>query len=499
MSNLNLTLIYRFLGITAIINGLFMWLAIPFSLYHKEDAVTGILVAGIITISVGLLLFFLNKPTSKKLQKKEGYLIVTLGWLVLSFTGMLPYLFTGSISSVTNAFFETISGYSTTGSSILTNIESVPKGILFWRSSTHWIGGMGIIVLTIAILPLLGIGGMQLFMAEAPGPSADKLHPRITDTAKHLWYIYVGLTFSQFFLLKIAGMTWFEAINHAMATVSTGGFSTKNSSVAYWNGNPAVQYIIISFMFLAGTNFVLTYFALKGKIKKVFESEEFRYYFFGILGITTLVASLVIFNQDPSLKTSIEHPKVLGTVESAFRHSLFSVISVVTTTGFVTADFTMWNSFATGIFFALFFVGGSAGSTSGGVKIVRHIILLKNSFLEFKKSLHPNAIIPVRYDGKAVNQNIVFNILSFFILYMFIFVIGTVIMTMLGLDFQSALGATASSLGNIGPAIGSVSPVDNFAHLSVGAKWFCSFLMLIGRLELFTVLILLTPFFWRKS
>lgn len=499
MNSLNLKLIYRFLGITAILNGLFMWMAVPFSWYHKEKAITGILVSGIVTVSIGLLLFFFNKPTSKRLQKKEGYLIVTLGWLMLSLTGMLPYLFTQSIPSVTDAFFETISGYSTTGSSILKEIESMPKGILFWRSCTHWIGGMGIIVLTIAILPLLGIGGMQLFMAEAPGPSADKLHPRITDTAKRLWYIYVGLTFSEFFLLKIAGMTWFDAINHSMATVSTGGFSTKNNSIAHWNANPAIQYIIITFMFIAGTNFVLTYFALKGKIKKVFESEEFRYYFFGVLSISTLVASLIIFNQDPNLQTSINHPKVLGEVESAFRHSLFSVISVVTTTGFVSADFTMWNFFITTIFFALFFTGGSAGSTSGGVKIVRHIILLKNSFLEFKKSLHPNAIIPVRYDKKAVQQNIVFNILSFFVLYMLIFVLGSVIMAMLGLDIQSALGATASSLGNIGPAIGSVSPVDNFAHLSTGAKWFCSFLMLIGRLELFTVLILLTPFFWRKN
>ncbi len=499
MENLNFKLIYRFLGITAVLNGLFMWLAIPFSLYHNENAVLGILNAGIITVAIGLLLFFFNKPNSKKIQKKEGYLIVTLGWLTLSFTGMLPYLLSGAISSIPDAFFETISGYSTTGSSILKNIESMPKGILFWRSATHWIGGMGIIVLTIAILPLLGIGGMQLFMAEAPGPSADKLHPRITDTAKRLWLIYVLLTFVEFILLKVAGMTWFDAINHAMATVSTGGFSTKNSSVAYYNNMPAIQYIIAIFMFIAGTNFVLTYFALKGKIQKVLQNEEFKYYLFSVIGISTIIAITIIFFQDPNLKTSIEHPMVFGKVESAFRHSFFSVISVITTTGFVTADFTMWNFFITAIFFSLFFLGGSAGSTSGGVKIVRHIILLKSSFLEFKKSLHPNAIIPVRYDGKAVSQTIVFNILSFFVLYMLIFILGTVILAFLGLDIKSALGACASSLGNIGPAIGSVSPVDNFSHLSVGAKWFCSFLMLIGRLELFTVLILLTPFFWRKN
>jgi trk system potassium uptake protein TrkH len=499
MGTLNLKIIYRFLGITAILNGLFMFIAFPFSYFNDENQASGILNAGIITVLIGLLLFFLNKPTSTTIQKKEGYLIVTLGWLTLSFTGMLPYLLSGAIPNISDAFFETISGYSTTGSSILTDIESMPKGILFWRSATHWIGGMGIIVLTIAILPLLGIGGMQLFMAEAPGPSADKLHPRITDTAKRLYLIYVVLTFAQFFLLKAAGMTWFDAINHAMATVSTGGFSTKNSSIAFYNNLPFVQYIIIFFMLIAGTNFVLTYFALKGKIQKVFESEEFKYYLFGIIGVSSVITILIYFYQDPNLHTTIAHPKVFGEAESAIRHALFMVTSVVTTTGFVTADFTMWSFFTTGIFFALFFTGGSAGSTSGGVKVVRHIIMLKNSFLEFKKALHPNAIIPVRYDGKSVSQTIVSNILSFFIIYMLIFMISSVILTFLGLDFLSALGAAASSLGNIGPALGSVSPTDNFSHLSTAAKWFCSFLMLIGRLELFTVLILFTPFFWRKN
>jgi trk system potassium uptake protein TrkH len=499
MKSLNLKIIYRFLGITATLNGLFMFIAYPFSVYHNEHAKWGILKAGVVTIVIGLLLYFVNKPKHTNIQKKEGYLIVTLGWLILSFTGMLPYLFSGAIPNVTDAFFETISGYSTTGSSILTDIEAMPKGILFWRSATHWIGGMGIIVLTIAILPLLGIGGMQLFMAEAPGPSADKLHPRITDTAKRLYLIYVSLTLVQFLLLKVAGMTWFDAINHAMATMSTGGFSTKNASVAHYNHLPIVQYIITIFMLIAGTNFVLTYFALKGKVRKVFQSEEFKYYFFGILGVASIIIIIAYFFQDVNLLTSVAHPRVLGKFESIVRHSLFMVTSVVTTTGFVSADFTMWNYFATGIFFALFFTGGSAGSTSGGVKVVRHIVMLKNSFLEFKKALHPNAIIPVRFDGKAVNQNIVFNIISFFIIYMLIFVTSSVILTLFGLDFLSALGAAASSLGNIGPAIGTVSPVDNFSHLTVSAKWFCSFLMLIGRLELFTVLILFSPFFWRKN
>jgi trk system potassium uptake protein TrkH len=498
MKSLNFKIIVSFLGLTSMLNGLFMLIAVPFSMYNNEPEKWGILQAGLLTIIVGFLLWFFNRNAKKNLGKKEGYIIVTFGWLMLSFTGTLPYVFTGSIPNFTNAFFETISGYSTTGSSILTDIESMPKGILFWRSATHWIGGMGIIVLTVAILPLLGIGGMQLFMAEAPGPSADKMHPRITETAKRLWFIYFTLTFVEFFLLKIAGMTWFDAINHAMATMSTGGFSTKNASIAHYNGMPIIQYIITAFMFIAGTNFVLTYFALKGKVYKVFKSEEFKYYFFGVIGFTLLITLIIANFQDPNLVTSIEHPKPWGAFESAFRHASFQVVSVLTTTGFVTADFTMWSSFATMIMFSLFFIGGSAGSTSGGVKIVRHIIIFKNSILEFKKLLHPNAIIPVRYDGHGVSKTIVFNILAFFVLYMGIFIVSSIILTFFGLDFESAIGAASSSLGNIGPAIGSVSPVDNFNHLSVPAKWMCSFLMLIGRLELFTVLILFTPFFWKK-
>lgn len=476
-----------------------MLFAVPFSIYYNEPQKWDILLAGITTIIIGFLLWFFNRNAKKNLGKKEGYLIVTLGWLMLTFTGTLPYVFTDTIPIYTNAFFETISGYSTTGASILTDIESMPKGILFWRSATHWIGGMGIIVLTVAILPMLGIGGMQLFMAEAPGPSADKMHPRITETAKRLWIIYFLLTVTEFFMLKIAGMTWFDAINHAMATMSTGGFSTKNASVAYWNGYPIIQYIIILFMFIAGTNFVLIYFALKGKISRVFNNEEFKYYFFGLFGVIMVITFIIVNFQDPNLVTSIDHPKLWGETESAFRHAAFQVTSILTTTGFVTADYTMWSSFATMIIFSLFFIGGSAGSTSGGIKIVRHIIMIKNTFFEFKKLLHPNAIIPVRYNGIGVPKNIIYNILPFFVLYMLIFIVSSISLTFFGLNFESAMGATASSLAGIGPAFGTVGPVYNYAHLSIGAKWICSFLMLIGRLELFTVLILFTPFFWRNN
>jgi trk system potassium uptake protein TrkH len=423
--------------------------------------------------------------------------VVTFGWIVMTLSGTMPYLFTGAIPNFTNAFFETISGYTTTGSTILGDIESLPKGILFWRSLTHWIGGMGIIVLAIAILPLLGIGGMQLFAAEAPGPSADKLHPRITDTAKRLWLIYFGYTAAETILLNVAGMSFFDAINHAMCTLSTGGFSTKNASLAHWNGQPIIQYIVILFMFLAGTNFVLSYFAFKGKVQKIIKDEEFKLYFKFIIIFTIIAACIIYFNADVGLST-IDHPMIWGEAESAIRHAFFQVVAIVTTTGFVTADFTLWTPFLMVFFFGLMFLGGSAGSTAGGVKVVRHLLMIRNGFIEFKRTLHPNAILPVRYNTKAVDGKIVFNILAFFILYMLSFIVGALGFSMLGLDFESSVGVAASSLGNVGPALGDFGPVNNFYDMPTIGKWWSSFLMLIGRLELFTVLILLTPFFWRN-
>jgi trk system potassium uptake protein TrkH len=292
-------------------------------------------------------------------------------------------------------------------------------------------------------------------------------------------------------------MSFFDAINHALCTLSTGGFSTKNASVAHWNDQPLIQYIIIVFMFLAGTNFVLSYFAFKGKFKKIIHDEEFKLYFKFIAVFTAIAAVIIYFRADVSV-SSIEHPMVWGEGESAFRHALFQVLTVITTTGFVSADYTLWTPFLVVFFFGLMFLGGSAGSTSGGVKVVRHLILIKNGFLEFKRTLHPNAIVPVRYNKKAINRFIVFNVLAFFILYMLSFIIGGLGFSMLEIDFNSAIGLAASTLGNVGPALGDFGPVNNYAALPAIGKWWASFLMLIGRLELFTVLILFTPFFWRN-
>jgi len=494
--DLNSKIIFHLMGLLLLFNGLFMLIAAVVSGIYDDGATLDIAIASITSMFIGVTSMYFTREHKKEVKRKEGYIIVAFGWIVMSLSGMLPYLFSGAIPSVTNAFFETISGYTTTGATILNDIESLPKGILLWRSLTHWIGGMGIIVLAIAILPLLGIGGMQLFAAEAPGPSADKLHPRITDTAKRLWYIYVGYTAAETLLLSLAGMSFFDAVNHSLATLSTGGFSTKNASLAFWNDQPLIQYIVILFMFLAGSNFVLSYFAFKGKVQRAIRDEEFRFYFIFIVIFTLIVALVVYF--EANVPVSDYQPMVNGPIESSFRHALFQVVAVITTTGFVTADFTGWTPFLTVFFFGLMFLGGSAGSTAGGIKVMRHLLIIKNGLLEFKRTLHANAVIPVRYNNKTVKEHIVYNIIAFFVLYMLSFIIGAMVLGFLGLDFESAIGGAASSLGNVGPALGSLNPLSNFNDLPMLGKWWCGFLMLLGRLELFTVLILLTPFFWKE-
>ena len=494
---LNTRIIVHLMGLLLLFNGGFMMLAALMSGIYGAGVTYQIALAAITTLFIGTVSMFFTRGHKKEVKRREGYIIVTFGWLVMSGSGVLPYIFSGAIPSVTDAFFETISGYTTTGASILNDIEVMPEGILFWRSLTHWIGGMGIIVLAIAILPLLGIGGMQLFAAEAPGPGGDKLHPRITDTAKRLWFIYLGYTAAETLLLMLAGMSFFDAFNHALSTVSTGGFSTKNASIAYWSDQPMIQYIIILFMFLAGTNFVLSYFAFKGKVQKVLKDEEFKFYRIFIALFAILVALVVYFKAE--VPVSAYHPMVWGEAESAFRHALFQVLAVITTTGFVTSDFTAWTPFLTVFFFGLMFAGGSAGSTSGGIKVMRHILIIKNGLLEFKRTLHPSAIIPVRFNRKTVTEHIVYNIIAFFVLYMLLFIVGAFVLGILGLDFVSAIGGAASSLGNVGPAFGTLSPLNNFSELPALGKWWCGFLMLAGRLELFTVLILMTPYFWKKT
>ena len=476
-----------------------MFITAGVSLLTSDGVVNEITSSAIIIISIGLILMLSNKNNIRQINKKDGYLIVTVGWLTMIFSGMLPYYMTDSISSFSNLIFESMSGYTATGSTIINDVESLPKSVIFWRSMTHWLGGMGIIVLAIAILPLLGIGGMQLFSAEAPGSgiSGDKIHPRISATAKRLWYIYVGLTFVETIALNFAGMSIFDAINHSMSNIATGGFSTKNNSLAYWNSIPQIQYIIIFFMILAGTNYLLIYSAFIGKFKKLFNNTEFIWYL-SFIAVFVLVTTLVLFFNVDLSNTEFDHPEIYGKFESSFRHAFFQIVAVITTTGFVTGDFAGWTPFLTMLFFGLMFIGASSGSTSGGIKISRHLILIKNGFLEFKKALHPNAVLPLRYNHSVVKKAVIVNILAFFMLYLILFIIGAGVLSTQGLDFSSAVGGSAASLGNVGPAIGSLGPSLTYEGLTAFAKIWCSFLMLVGRLELFTFLIIFTPYFWRK-
>jgi len=479
---INTPLIFRILSFLLIFEAIFMASGLVVAWWFEEPLFP--LLISVIIILVTALIFrgFSKRKERKNIGKREGYLIVTLSWIVISLFGALPFFISGWIPTFTDAFFETMSGFTTTGSSILTDIEALPKNMLYWRAMTHWIGGMGIIVLTVAILPFLGIGGMQLLVAEMPGITPDKLHPRITATAKRFWGIYVLFTFLQVLLLWAGEMDLFDSVCHAFATMATGGFSTKNNSIAGFSAYS--QYIIILFMVLAGTNFTLHYLALNRQFSKIWKNQEFKVYI-GIIAVVTLIITFGLFND------GLE-------VENSFRNALFTVVSIITTTGFATANYLLWHPLLWILILALMFIGGSAGSTGGGIKVVRHLLLVKNSWIELKRAIHPNAIIPVKLNGKSVPQQIIFNVMAFFLIYVLVFSGGVLIMAFLGLGLETSIGATIANLGNIGPGIGGVGPIDNYSHLSSPAKWILSFLMLLGRLELFTVLIIFSPAFWRR-
>ena len=480
---INFRVIFYLLGFLVLIEGLFILLCAPVSAYYGDSDFGSILISGIITVVIGLIIYFTFKNTDKSIGKRDGYIIVSLGWIIFSLFGSLPFILSGYIPNFTDAFFETMSGFTTTGASILNDIESISHGILFWRSLTQWLGGMGIIVMSIAILPLLGIGGMQLFIAEVPGPTPDKLHPRIKETAQRLWGIYIIFTIIEIVLLRFGDMNLFDSICHSFTTMATGGYSTKQASIA--NESAYIQYVITIFMFIAGTNFTLSYFALHFDFKKVWQNEEFRSYLFFTLGFTFIISiGLYFYGQ--------KH------YESCFRDSVFQVVSIITTTGFATADYELWPPLMLMLIFILMFFGGSAGSTGGGIKIMRIVLLIKNGFYELKRIVHPNAVIPIRFNNQGVSPQILSNVLAFVMFYIFITIIGIVVMASMDYDIESSFGAVAATLGNIGPGIGEVGPIDNYAHVPAFGKWFLSFLMLAGRLEIFTIFVLFSPNFWKK-
>ena len=499
MSKFNYRLISYIIGLLLLFNSAAILITSFVSFLLKDGFFNNIIYASLCCLVIGSIIMFFSRNPTKVINRRDGYLIVIFGWLTMVFSGSLPYVFTDTINNIPDLIFETMSGYTTTGSSIISDIESLPQSIIFWRSMTHWLGGMGIIVLAIAILPLLGIGGMQLFSAEAPGSgiSGDKIHPRISNTAKRLWFIYIGLTLAETLLLNFAGMSLFDAINHSMSNIATGGFSTKNDSLSHWNSIPLIQYIIVFFMILAGTNFLLIYLSIIGKFKKLIYNTEFIW-FIVLISFFVIITTIILNTNIDLNSTNFDHPQVYGKLEASFRHALFQVVAVMTTTGFVTGDFAGWSPFLTMLFFGLMFFGASSGSTSGGIKISRHLILIKNGFLEFKRSLHPNAILPLRYNHSVVKKEVVVNILAFFMLYLILFIIGAAVLSTQGLDFISSIGGSAASIGNVGPALGSIGPAFNYEQITGFAKIWCSFLMLVGRLELFTILIIFTPYFWKN-
>lgn len=483
----NIRLVLRVMGSLVFVEAVILLIMCIIPLIYGENDAKYFLISAFISFIFAILALYIGKNHSLSIGKREGSSIVTFTWIIFTLIGLLPFWLSGSIPSFTNAFFETISGFTTTGASILNNIEELSHGMLFWRSMTHWMGGLGIIVISLAILPVFGTSGTQLFAAETTGPTKDKIHPKINETAKRLFYIYLILTGSQTILLRIGGMDWFDSICHSFATIATGGFSTKQASIAYWS-SPYIQYIIILYMVLSGVNFSLYYFGFKNKFEKVKENEELRYYLLVLFGFSIIVAfSLIDFSKINSFST----------FEEAWRNSLFTVSSLMTTTGFCTADYMLWKPLTWVILIIVMLFGASAGSTSGGIKMIRIVISAKTIYYEFKKLIHPKAIIPIRYNGHLVREDILTRVLAFTLFYLFVAAFGILVLAISGMGFLESVGGMVTCLGGVGPGLGLVGPAGNFHDIPEFSKWFLSLMMLAGRLELYTVFLLFTPAFWR--
>ncbi|MCE5274576.1 MAG: TrkH family potassium uptake protein [Deltaproteobacteria bacterium] len=453
------------------------------SVYYQEDDLSSLALGALICGVAGAVMVFLSRRPEGELRHREGFLVVTLAWTLAGLFGAIPFRLSGYFASYIDAVFETVSGFTTTGATVLTNVEVLPHGLLLWRALTHWLGGMGIIVLTIAILPYLGVGGMQIFNAESPGPTVDKLKPRITETAKLLWGIYVGLTVLEAILLLAGGMGAFDAVCHSFATMATGGFSTKNASIGAY-ASPYIDAVVTVFMLIAGANFALHYAALTGNVKAYLHSHEFRWY----LAIYSLACLFIMWN------TRDLYPSFL----QLLRYVTFQVSSILTTTGFATYDFIKWPVAAQIMLVLLMVIGGCAGSTSGGVKVMRLGILIKFAHREIFKLVHPHAVKSIKWDGHTVQPDVLQSILGFSIFYALILLVGTLLISMLGIDFTSSVSSVIACTGNVGPGLASVGPMGNFAHIPPAGKVILTFCMLVGRLEVYTILVVLSPAFWTR-
>ncbi|MBQ8694677.1 MAG: TrkH family potassium uptake protein [Bacteroidaceae bacterium] len=477
--------IFRIIGFLLLFEALSLLSSVPVALYYGEPTEYLLLSVAAMVVS-GSFFAYVCRKAGRNVSRKDGYIVVTVIWIIFSLFGSLPYMLSGYIPSFTDAFYETMSGFTTTGSSILSNIESLPKSLLFWRSLTHWIGGLGIVFFTVAVFPIFGLGDMHLFAAESVGPMRAKLHPRISVTARWILTVYIGLTVIATVAFYAAGMGWFDSLCHSMSTVSTGGFSTKQASIAAF-GSPLIEYVTILFMFIGGVSLSLQYlFIFKGRVKELFRDTEFRTYLMFVLFFTAII-SVGLF-----LTTTM-------TAEWSFRTALFQVVSIQTTTGFATVDYTLWSPLLWLMLCGLMFVGACSGSTSGAMKCVRVATLFKVMWNEFKRIVHPNAVLPVRMARKIVPTSVQSAILAYTVIYFFMVIVGLVVNMAFGIDFLNSFGLSVASVGNVGPALGNYGPMDSLALLPAGVKWFCSFQMLVGRLEFFAVLLLLTPIFWKRQ
>lgn len=476
--------IFRIVGILLFFEAMFLLCSVPVAMYYSEP-VEAILWSVATMVGIGTILTYICRSAGRDVSRKDGYIIVTLIWIIFSLFGTLPYMLSGCITNFTDAFFETMSGFTTTGASILFDIESLPKSLLFWRSMTHWIGGLGIVFFMVAVFPIFGFGDMHLFAAESVGPMKTKLHPRISVTARWILTVYIGLTVMATVAYFICGMGWFDAICHSMSTVSTGGFSTKQDSILAFN-SPLIEYVVTLFMFLGGVSLSLQYLLLfKGRLRELFRDTEFRTYLGIVLGFTVVITVGLLLTSDTGF-------------EESFRASIFQVVSLQTTTGFVTANYVMWMPLLWLLLCALMFFGACSGSTSGAMKCVRVATLFKVMWNEFKRIVHPNAVIPVRMAGKIVPTGVQSAILAYTVIYIFVLIVGLFVNMGFGLDFLDAFGLSVTSVGNVGPGLGHYGPMDSFASLPSPLKWFSAFQMLVGRLEFFAVLLLFTPIFWKR-
>jgi len=477
--------VLNILGKLLLLLSIFLLTPIPFSYYYQDGMVTVFLISSLLGALAGGALVCSFYPETE-LGYRDGFAVVVFSWLGLAFLGALPYYFSGAMDSFVDCLFESMSGFTTTGSTILAKVEVLPESVLFWRALTHWLGGMGIIVLTLAILPLLGIGGMQLFQAEMPGPTKDRLAPRIQDTARILWSVYVLFTVVEIFLLMLAEVSFFDAVCHAFATLATGGFSTHTSSVGFYN-SVYIETVVIFFMFMAGINFSLHYQGLRGRLSSYWQNEEFRFY----ISLTLFSIFFII---------AVNHlNKTYNSFGETVRTGFFQVTSILTTTGFGTADFDQWPPVCKILLVSLMFVGGCAGSTGGGIKHVRLLLFFKYARLQLRNLVHPQAVGTIKLGKVKVPREILISILGFFALYIAFFFLATLVVTALGVDIVTGSTAVVATLNNIGPGLNLVGPAQHYGHLPPLAKVVLTFCMLAGRLELYTVAVLLTPDYWAMA